>query len=200
MQNVLSRNGFLADAAFGERQIFSDRRVEMMADHQHVEMLIERVDGEGARGIGAGGQHVWQAADFYNIGRMPAARAFSMEGVNRAALERGDRVFHEAGFVQRVGVDHHLNVVNVGHAQAIVDSGGRCAPILMQLQGAGARDDLFFKRGGQSRIALACKTEIHRERVSCFNHARDVPRAGRAGGGERAVRRAGAAAQHRGYA
>ena len=131
---------------------------------------------------------------------MAAASTFSVERVNRAALERGDRVFDKTRFIQRIGVDHHLNVVDVGDRQAIVDSGGRCAPVLMQFERAGASYNLLFERSGQSRIALACKSQIHRERVGSFNHARDVPRAGRAGGGERAVRGAGAAAQHRGYA
>ena len=45
---------------------------------------------------------------------MSAAGAFGVEGVNGAALERGDRVFDEARFVQRVGVDHHLHIVIVG--------------------------------------------------------------------------------------
>ena len=39
---------------------------------------------------------------------MAAARAFGVEGVDRAALEGRDRVLDEARFVERVGVDRHL--------------------------------------------------------------------------------------------
>ena len=48
----------LADAALGEGDVLGDLRVEVMADHQHVEMLVERVDGVGPRRIGRGRQHV----------------------------------------------------------------------------------------------------------------------------------------------
>jgi hypothetical protein len=36
--------------------------------------------------------------------------------------------------VERVGVDHHLHVVFVGDGEAIVDRGGRRAPVLVQLE------------------------------------------------------------------
>jgi len=48
-----------------------------------------------------------------------------------AAFQRRDSVFDKAGFIQRVGVDHHLHVHIVGHGQAAVDGGGRCAPIFV---------------------------------------------------------------------
>ena len=44
VQDVLGRDGLPADAAFGEGDILGDRRIEVMAHHQHVEMLVERVD------------------------------------------------------------------------------------------------------------------------------------------------------------
>jgi hypothetical protein len=37
-----------ADAALGERDVLGDARVEVMAHHQHVEMLVDRVDRERA--------------------------------------------------------------------------------------------------------------------------------------------------------
>ena len=85
--------------------------IEVMADHQHVEMLVERVDGVGPRRIGGGRQHVELAADADDVGRMAAAGALGMERVDGAALEGGDRVLDEAAFVERVGVDRHLHVV-----------------------------------------------------------------------------------------
>ena len=71
----------------------------------------------GPRRIGRGRQHVRQARDRDDVRRMAAAGAFGVEGVDGAALERLDRVFDEAGFVQRVRVDHHLHVVIVGDRQ-----------------------------------------------------------------------------------
>ena len=44
-------------------------------------------------------------------GRVPAAGALGVVGVDRAALERGDRVVDEARLVERVGVDRDLDVL-----------------------------------------------------------------------------------------
>ena len=52
VQDVLGGNGFAADAAFGKGHVLGDGRVQVMADHQHVEVLIHRVDGIGQRRIG----------------------------------------------------------------------------------------------------------------------------------------------------
>ena len=54
-------------------------------------------------------------------------------------------------FVQRVGVDHHLHVVVIGDREAAVDGGGRGAPVLVQLQRAGAGLDHLHQRARASR-------------------------------------------------
>ena len=111
-----------------------------------------------------------------------------------------DRVLDEAAFVQRVGVDHHLHVVLVGDRQAAVDRRRRRAPVLVQLQRAGAAQHHLLQRRRQRGIALARQADVHREGVEGLDHARHVPRSRRAGGGQRAMRRAGAAAEHGGDA
>ena len=196
VKNVLRRDRLLADAAFGESEVLGDRRIEMMAHHQHVEMLVDGVARIGPRRIGRRRQHVLQSRDLDDVGRVAAAGAFGVEGVDGAALERLDGVLDEAGFVERVGVDHHLDVVIVGDRQAAVDRRRRRAPVLVQLERAGAGLDHFLERRRARRIALAGEAEIDRKIVRRLDHAREVERAGRAGGGERAVRRAGAAAEH----
>ncbi|MNL37000.1 hypothetical protein D3C87_1591200 [compost metagenome] len=65
---------------------------------------------------------------------MATACPFGVEGMDGAALDGGNRVLHETALVQRIGVDHHLHVIFVSHRQAIVDGGGRRAPVLVQLQ------------------------------------------------------------------
>ena len=141
-----------------------------------------------------------QARHFHNVGRVAAARAFGVEGVDGAALERLDRVLDEARFVQRIGMDHHLDVVIVGDRKAAVDRRRRRAPVLVQFERAGARLDLLDQRGGLRGVALAGEAEVHRIGVGGLDHALDVPGAGRAGGGESAGRGPGAPAQHRGDA
>ena len=69
----------------------------------------------------------------------------------------------------------------------------------MQFQCTGARLNHLLERSGEGGVALAGKAEIHRESIKALDHPADVPGAS-AGGRERAVRGAGAAAQHRGHA
>ena len=146
VQHVLGGDRLAPDPALGERQVLGDARVEVMADHQHVEVLVDRVDGVGHGRVGRRRQHVRQARDLDDVGRVAAARAFGVEGGDGAALERGDRVLDEARFVERVGVDRHLDVVALGDAQAVVDRRRRRAPVLVQLQAAGAGLDLLLER------------------------------------------------------
>ena len=67
VKDVFGGDRFAANPAFREGDILGQVRVEMMADHQHVEMLVERVDGVGTRRIGGTGQHVGFAADAEDI-------------------------------------------------------------------------------------------------------------------------------------
>ncbi len=156
--------------------------------------------GIGPGRIGRGRQYVLEPRHFDDVRRVAAAGAFGMEGVDGAALERLDGVLDEARFVERVGVDHHLDVVIVGDRQAAIDRRRRRAPVLVQLQRTGAGLDHFLQRRRARRIAFAGKTEIDRKIVRRLDHAPDMKRPGRAGGRKRAVRRAGAAAEHRGDA
>ena len=101
---------------------------------------------------------------------------------------------------ERVAVEHHLDVVVVGDGEAVVDRGRRRAPVLVQLERAGAGLDHLFQRGRPRGVALAGEAEIDRKGVGGLDHARDVPGAGRAGRGIGAGGRAGAAAEQRGDA
>ena len=47
---------------------------------------------------------------------MAAASAFGVEGVNRAALDGGDGVFHKPRLIEGVGVDADLNIEAIGNA------------------------------------------------------------------------------------
>jgi hypothetical protein len=66
----------------------------------------------------------------------------------------------------------------------------------VQLEPHGAGFDICSTQCRQAGVALAEKAEVHREGIGGLEHAMDVPRPGRAGGGKRAGGRAGAAADH----
>ncbi len=52
VQDVFGGDGLAPDARFGKGHIFGDGRVQVVAHHQHVEMLVEGIDRERTGGIG----------------------------------------------------------------------------------------------------------------------------------------------------
>ena len=84
----------------------------------------------------------------------PAAGSLGVEGVNRAALDRSDGVFHKPRFVERVGMDADLYIEAIGNAQTAVDRCWGGAPVLMQFEAAGAGEHLFIKGLRGAGIAL----------------------------------------------
>ena len=128
------------------------RRVEVMAHHQHVEMLVERVHREGPRRIGRGRQHVRQARDLDDVGRMAAAGALGVEGVDGAALERGDGVLDEARLRSacRCGSSPARRSPSATPRQQSI-ARRRGAPVLVQLQRAGAGLDHLLQRLRRAR-------------------------------------------------
>ena len=200
VQDVFGGDGFAPDAGFRKGHVLGDGFVEVVTDHQHVQMLFERVDCVGACRVGGGGQNMLFAADFDDVGGMSAARALGVKGVDGAPFHRRDGVLDKARFIQRVGVDHDLHIHCIGHAQATIDGGGGGPPVLVQFQRAGPRIYHFLKGGRLACVAFACKSEVHREGICGLHHPSKVPWAGGAGGGQCAVCRTGAAAQHCGEA
>nr|GEU28209.1 hypothetical protein [Tanacetum cinerariifolium] len=200
VQDVLGGDSFAADARFGKRHVFDNRRIEVVAHHQHVQVFVERIDGERPGGVGGRRQHIGFADRGDDVGRMAAARAFGVEGVDGAVLEGGNGVRQVAAFVEGVAVDRHLHVHLVGHRQAVVDGRWRAAPVLVQFEADGAGAHLLLQRPWQAHVALAEEAEVHRERIGRLQHRVQVPWSGGAGGGRRAGRRPRAAADHGGHA
>lgn len=63
-------------------------------------------------------------------GTVDAPCSLGVVRVDRAALERADRVLDEAGLVERVRVDVDLDVEPVADVERGIDGGGRRAPVL----------------------------------------------------------------------
>src|SRR5579885_3779818 len=106
---------------------------------------------------------------------MAAARTFRMEGMDRAPLERLDRILDEPRLVQRVGMNRDLHVVPFGDIQACGDRRRRRPPVFMQLQSDGARLDLLRQSLRQRRIALSEKAKVDGKAIGRFEHTVNVP-------------------------
>mmetsp|Transcript_16672 Transcript_16672/g.67230 ORF Transcript_16672/g.67230 Transcript_16672/m.67230 type:complete len:869 (-) Transcript_16672:47-2653(-) len=198
VQDVLGGDGLAADARLGERDVLGDRLVKVVAHHEHVEVLVDRIDREGPRRVRRRRQHVGLAADLDDVGRVAAAGALRVVRVDGARLHRGDRVVDEARLVERVGVDRDGDVVPLGEREARVDRRRRRAPVLVELEPARARlDDGVERRVGIRRVALAGEAKVQRVRVGRAQHHRDLRRCRRARRRARPRRGPRAAAVHR---
>ena len=154
-----------------------------MTDHEHIEMLIDGVDRERPRRVGARRQDVRQRGHADNVRSMAAAGAFRVVRVDRPAGNGGDGVLDEAGFIERIGMDGDLDIVAVRDIHAAIDRRRRRPPVFVELQSAGARADLLLQRTRQAAVALSQKTHVDRERLGGLEHAFEVPGAGRTRGG-----------------
>ena len=171
-----------------------------MADHEHVEVLLDGVHRERTRGIGRRRQRIRQPGHLDDVRRMSAAGALGMVSVDGSAVDRANGVLDESGLVDRVGVNRDLHVELVGDTQARVDSCRRTAPVFVQLEPDGAGADLLAQTIRAAGVALTQEAKIHRIRIGGLQHAGEIPGTRCAGSGVRACARSGAAAEHGGNA
>ena len=157
-------------------------RVEVVADHQHVEMLVERVDGVGRSGWSRTAAR-WPATTADDVGRVAAAGALGVEGVDGAALNAASVVLDEARLVERVGVDRDLMSICSATAQAVVDRRRRGAPVLVQLHADRAGLDLLEQALRLAGVALAEEAEVHRKASAACSMRSMCQGAAGAGGG-----------------
>src|SRR5262245_6231484 len=139
-----------------------------MANHEHVEVLIDGVHRERSRRVRARRQYIRFAANSNDIRGMSAACTLAMEGVNRSSLERPDRILDESRFVECVGMYRDLNIQLVCYSQAAIDRGGCRSPILVQFEAAGAGKDLLPQWLRRRAIAFAKKAQVHRVFIRRF--------------------------------
>src|ERR1700756_540677 len=155
MQNILRRDGFLANPALREGDIFRNSPIEVMGNHHHIEGLIKRIRSVRSRWSRRSWNYVWFAADLDDVRGMPATRSFRMKCMNGPALESGDCIFDEAAFVERVCMDQNLHIHVIRDRQAAINGGGRRTPVLMKLEAACPSLDLFNKTHCRARVAFA---------------------------------------------
>lgn len=143
VEDVLGGDGLGADARLGEGDVLGDVLAEVVADHEHVQVLVEGVARVGPRGVGRAGQDVGLLHDADDVGGVAATGTFSVISVDRSVLEGGDGGLDEPGFVERVRVNETLDVELIAYGQTRVDGGGCRPPILVKLETTGTGVDLL---------------------------------------------------------
>ena len=199
VQDVLGGDGLGPHAAFGKGNVRRHVVVQVVADHDHVEEFGLRIDAKGQGRVGGAGQDVGIGHGLDDIRGMTAARAFRVIGVDDTAFHGGDGIFHIAGFVQRIRMDGDLHVHLVGHGKSMAYHGRHGAPVLMDLEAAGARFYLLAQGLGSAGMALGQQAHVHGHILGGLEHTMDIPLAGGDGRAVSAVSRANAAAEESGH-
>ena len=197
VQHIFRSDGFPANARFGKSHILGDIRVEVVADHQHIEMFIDGIDRIGQGRVGGGGQNIRVRTGGNNIRRVAATGPFRVEGMDGAPADGRQRVFDETGFVQRVAVQRHLNIHLFRHFQRAVDGRRRRAPVFVDLKPDGPGGYLLAQGIRVRTVAFTQQADIHWQGIGSLQHAGDIPRPRRAGGGVGPCRGTCTAADHR---
>src|SRR5580698_6940764 len=157
MQNVFGRNGFLANPALGECEIFRNSRIEVMGDHHHIEGLVKSIYGVWSRWSCRRWNDVWLTADLDDVRRMSASRSFGVKAVNRSPLEGGDCILDEAAFVELVCMDQNLNIHVICNRQTAINCGGRRTPVFMKLERACSGLNLLNEARWRACVSFAVK-------------------------------------------
>lgn len=119
VEHIFGGDGFRADAAVGEGDIFGNVLGQVVAGHYHVKVLIDRVAGVWFRWVGTAGEDVDVFDQGDHIGGVATTGAFNVVSVDGAALEGCCGSLDEAGFVQGVTVDLALDVVVLADTKLI---------------------------------------------------------------------------------
>ena len=138
VQQVFGGDGRRPDAALGERKIFGHTGIEVMTDHQHVEVFVQRVHRVRPGRVGGARQHIRVRRDRDDVGCVPAARAFGVVRVDATPGDGSECLFDEPGLVQGVRVQRHLHPRLISDPQTRVDSCRCTAPVLVEFESRSA--------------------------------------------------------------
>jgi hypothetical protein len=73
-------------------------------------MFFDGIHGKGPRRVRRAGQNIGLSSNFDDVWSMAASRAFCVKGMNRAAIDRRNRVLDKTLFVEGIGVNRGLDI------------------------------------------------------------------------------------------
>src|SRR5258708_5747683 len=182
MQDILSGDSLRTDTALGKSDIFTHMRIEMVADHQHIQVLRKSIRGKRHRRVCRRWQNIVERSNTDNIRRMPTTGSLGMIGMNGSSRNGCDGIFNKASLIDRICVNCHLHIIGISDLQARIDCSRRSPPVLVQLESTGPRAQLFSQWLNSRGITLAQEAEIERPVLNRLEHTREIPGPRCAGG------------------
>ena len=196
VQDILGGDRLPADARLGEGHVLGDRRIQVMAHHEHVEVLVQRIDRVRARRIGARGQDVQLAARADDVRRVAAAGTLRVIGVDGAALEGSERVSTKPDSLSVSVWIATCTSISSATARQLSMAAGVVPQSSCSFRPMTPGRDLLPSGLRRLALPLPSRPKFIGNESDRLQHAVDVPRARRAGRGRGPGRGAGAAADH----
>ena len=146
VKDILCCDRFRTDTGICKSDIFRDLFVQMVAYHQHVQMLIQSIYSEWHGRVCGRRKDVRGCCCFDDVRCMSAAGTFCMICMDSSSSDGIDGVFYASAFVQSICMDGNLYIIFICHIQAMVDNCRCCAPVLMDLESHRTCFDLLDQR------------------------------------------------------
>ena len=117
MQNIFCRNCFRAYPGISKGYIFRNRFIQVMTNHQHIQMFINCIYCKRPCWISRRRQYIWIHGSFDNIRCMTATGAFCMIGMNHSSIDSFDGIFQKPCFIQCIGMNGYLHIMFISNFQ-----------------------------------------------------------------------------------
>ncbi len=198
VQDVLGGDRRAADARLGEREVLRDLRVQVVADDQHVEVLVDGVDRVRARRVRRARDDVGLRRDGDDVRRVPAARALRVVRVDRCG--RRSRRASTARSRPRSSVSVWIAActpVSAAIRRQVSIAAGVVPQSSCSLKPPTPASACSRSPASLTGVALAQQQHVDRVLVEREQHLADRPRRRRAGRRARALGGPGAAADQR---
>ena len=78
-----------------------------------------------------------------DIGCVTTTSTFGMKCMYCSVFDRSNSILYEPTLIERVCMDHHLDIHIVSYIQTVIDCCWRSTPVLMKLERAGSSIYLF---------------------------------------------------------